>query len=59
VAQSTGADQVPAVKETLGRLAALEALLEGLVAGQIQSCEEWPTPGYVTYNRRIMYAALN
>ncbi|QCI66591.1 4-hydroxyphenylacetate 3-hydroxylase family protein [Phreatobacter stygius] len=59
IAQSTGADQVPAVRETLGRLASLEALLEGLVAGQIQACEEWPAPGYVTYNRRIMYAALN
>jgi hypothetical protein len=59
ITQSTGADQVPQVRETLGRLASLEALLAGLVAGQIQACEEWPTPGYVTYNRRMMYAALN
>jgi 4-hydroxyphenylacetate 3-monooxygenase len=59
ITQSTGADQVPQVREPLGRLASLEALLAGLVAGQIQACEEWPTPGYVTYNRRMMYAALN
>jgi 4-hydroxyphenylacetate 3-monooxygenase len=59
IAQSTGADQVPQVRETLGRLASLEAVLAGMVAGQIQAAEEWPTPGYVTYNRRMMYAALN
>ncbi|MBV9077372.1 MAG: 4-hydroxyphenylacetate 3-monooxygenase [Methylobacteriaceae bacterium] len=59
IAAATGADQVPAVRETLGRLASLEALLAGMVAGQIQAAEEWPTPGYVTYNRRMMYAALN
>ena len=59
IASATGADQVPAVRETLGRLAALEGVLAGMVAGQIQAAEEWPTPGYVTYNRRMMYAALN
>ena len=59
IAQANGADQVPAVRETLGRLAALEALLEALVAGQIQAAEEWPAPGYLTFNRRMMYAALN
>jgi len=59
IAQANGADQVPAVRETLGRLAALEALLEATVAGQIQAAEEWPTPGYLTFNRRMMYAELN
>ncbi len=59
IAASTGADQVPAVRETLGRLAALEGLLDGLAAGQIHAAEAWPAPGYVTYNRRMMYAALN
>lgn len=58
ITYATGADQVPAVRETLGRLASLEALLGGLVAGQIQSAERWPE-GYLTYNRRQMYAALN
>jgi 4-hydroxyphenylacetate 3-monooxygenase len=58
VAQSTGADQVPAVRELLGRLAALEATLGGLIEGQIEGCESWPQ-GFVTYNRRYMYAAVN
>jgi 4-hydroxyphenylacetate 3-monooxygenase len=59
ITQANGADQVPAVRETLGRLASLEALLEAVVAGQIHAAEEWPTPGYVTFNRRMMYAGLN
>jgi 4-hydroxyphenylacetate 3-monooxygenase len=58
VAQSSGADQVPAVRETLGRLAALEAALGGMIMGQIQAAESWPE-GYCTFNRRYMYAALN
>ncbi len=58
ITQATGADQIPAVKETLGRLAALEATLGGMIAGQIQDAESWPE-GYLTYNRRFMYAALN
>ncbi len=58
VTQASGADQVPAVRETLGRLAALEASLGGMIAGQIQDAEEWPA-GYQTFNRRYMYAALN
>jgi 4-hydroxyphenylacetate 3-monooxygenase len=58
VAESTGADQVPAVRELLGRLAAMEALLSGMIDGQIEACESWPE-GFVTYNRRYMYAALN
>ena len=59
VAQANGADKVPAVAETLGRLAATEALLDAVIAGQIQAAEAWPVPGYVTYNRRMMYAGLN
>ena len=60
VAQATGSDQVPAVKETLGRLAAQEAIIAGLVHGQIDAFETWPPgpDGYVCFNRRIMYAAL-
>jgi 4-hydroxyphenylacetate 3-monooxygenase len=57
VAQSTGADQVPAVRETLGRLAANEALLSGLVDGQVGAAE--PSGDYVSYHRRSMYAAMN
>jgi 4-hydroxyphenylacetate 3-monooxygenase len=58
VAAASGADQVPAVRETLGRLAALEATLGGMIHGQIEAWESWPE-GYATFNRRHMYAALN
>jgi 4-hydroxyphenylacetate 3-monooxygenase len=58
VAGSTGADQVPAVRELLGRLAALEATLGGMIHGQIEAWEAWPE-GFATFNRRHMYAALN
>ena len=58
VAQSTGADQVPAVRELLGRLAALEATLGAVIDGQVEAYEEWPQ-GFVGYNRRYVYAAVN
>jgi len=57
VAQSTGNHQIPSVRDMLGRMAAMEATIGGLVAGQIHDCEDWPA-GYVTFNRRTMYAAL-
>jgi 4-hydroxyphenylacetate 3-monooxygenase len=57
VTAATGADQVPATREALGRLAGLEALLGGLIQGQIHAAEAWPE-GFVTFNRRYMYAAL-
>jgi len=58
VCEANGIHQIPAVRETLGRLAALEATIGGLVQGQVEAWEEWPQ-GYATPNRRIMYAALN
>ena len=58
ITEANGIDKVPAVRELMGRLAALEATIGGLVAGQLQSWEEWPA-GYATPNRRIMYATLN
>jgi len=58
VAIASGADQIPAVRELLGRLAALEATLGGMIMGQIEAWERWPE-GYATFNRRFMYAALN
>jgi 4-hydroxyphenylacetate 3-monooxygenase len=57
IAESTGASQVPAVRETLGRLAAQEALLRGLIDGQLWAAEPWGE--FVGYNRRAMYAAMN
>jgi 4-hydroxyphenylacetate 3-monooxygenase len=58
VTMASGADQIPAVRELLGRLAALEATLGGMIHGQIEAWEPWPE-GYATPNRRHMYAALN
>src|SRR5580692_11270887 len=60
IANATGADQVPAVKETLGRIAAQEAMIAGMVNGQINAFETWPggPEGYVCFNRRMMYGAL-
>jgi 4-hydroxyphenylacetate 3-monooxygenase len=58
ITQANGIDKIPAVRETLGRFAAVEATIGGLVQGQIEAFEEWPK-GYATPNRRIMYAALN
>jgi 4-hydroxyphenylacetate 3-monooxygenase len=58
VCQTNGVDKIPAVREQLGRLAALEATIGGMINGQIEACEEWPS-GYMTPNRRMMYATLN
>ena len=46
--QANGVDKIPAVRETLGRLAALEATIGGLVNGQIEACE--------TVARRLRHA---
>jgi len=58
ICQANGTDKIPAVREVLGRIASWEALIGGLVHGQIETWEEWPK-GFATPNRRIMYAALN
>jgi 4-hydroxyphenylacetate 3-monooxygenase len=58
IAQATGADQVPAVRETLGRISSYEAMIAGMVNGQINAFEDWPGGGYVCFNRRMMYGAL-
>lgn len=58
ICQANGIDRIPAVRETLGRLAALEATIGGVVQGQVEAWEAWPE-GYACPNRRYMYAALN
>src|SRR2546428_10633773 len=58
IAHASGANEVPAVREVLGRFAALEAALGGMIAGQLKDAEDWPE-GFKTFNRRYMYAALN
>jgi len=50
--------QIPAVQFTLGRLAAMQATLEGLIMGQI-NCGEAQTQPFHTVNRRYVYAALH
>lgn len=59
ITKCSGADQIPAVRETLGKLAAWEATLHGLVLGQIQGAEQWPAQDYCCFNRRFVYGALN
>jgi 4-hydroxyphenylacetate 3-monooxygenase len=58
ICQANGIDKIPAVRETLGRLAALEAAIGAMVNGQLEAWESWPE-GYATPNRRFMYASLN
>ncbi len=58
ITQSAGVDRIPVVAEKLGRLAAWEAALGGMIQGQIQDHEALGN-GYVNFNRRYMYAALN
>ncbi len=57
IAQATGAAEVPAVREVLGKLSAVEGTIAGMVNGQINAYESWP-PGWACFNRRMMYAAL-
>lgn len=58
IVDMNGARNVPAVQFTLGRLAAMQATLEGLVMGQISPGEEH-LPGFLTPTRRYVYAALH
>jgi 4-hydroxyphenylacetate 3-monooxygenase len=58
LADLNGVTQIPAVQFTLGRLAAMEATLEGLIMGAI-NCGEKQVEGFHTVNRRYVYAALH
>ena len=58
ITQSAGVRGIAAVQDTLGRLAALEASLAGMIDGQLMGHEQIGD-GYVLPNRRYMYAALN
>src|SRR5258708_25293182 len=44
VAQASGANEAPAVREVLGRFAALEAARGGMIAGQVQDARDLPAP---------------
>lgn len=54
---SNNAREIPAVKEVLGRLAAMEGALAGMIAGQCMDFDDLGN-GYVSFNRRYMYAGL-
>jgi 4-hydroxyphenylacetate 3-monooxygenase len=56
-AEFNGVIGIPAIQQTLGKLAAGEASLLGLLSGQISSYETLPN-GKVHINRRYLYAAL-
>jgi 4-hydroxyphenylacetate 3-monooxygenase len=56
-ADMAGVIGIPAIQQTLGKLAAAEASLLGQLAGQIDRHEMLPN-GYVHVNRRFLYAAL-
>jgi 4-hydroxyphenylacetate 3-monooxygenase len=58
VAAAVGVRALPAVRDTLGRLAALESTLAALVDAQVDRFERWPGGG-VAPNRRYVYAALS
>lgn len=58
VTRSTGARDIPAVRETLGRLAAMEAGYNAMIDGQIEAYLKIDH-GYALYNRRYLYAAIH
>jgi 4-hydroxyphenylacetate 3-monooxygenase len=58
IARAGNLDRVPAVRETLGRFAALEAMLAGMIHGQCMDYEDLGN-GYVAFNRRYIYGALS
>jgi 4-hydroxyphenylacetate 3-monooxygenase len=58
ICDANGISKIPGVRELLGRIAALEATIGGMVHGQIEGWEAWPE-GFATPNRRFMYASLN
>ena len=57
VTVSNNARDIPAVREVLGKLAALEGMLAGCIAGQAMDFDDLGN-GYVSFNRRYMYAGL-
>ena len=57
ITQATGAREIPAVRELLGRLAAMEAHFGALIDAQIYAHEQI-SDDFVLYARRYMYAGL-
>ena len=58
IAKTNSARDIPAVRDTLGRLAAMEAGFRAMVWGQIEGAEE-VGDGYWMPNRRALYGAIH
>jgi 4-hydroxyphenylacetate 3-monooxygenase len=58
VTRITGAREIPSVRDTLGRLAAMEAGYHAMIDGQIEACLTIEHD-YVLFNRRYLYAAIH
>ena len=58
IACANGSQDVPAVREVLGRLVSLEASLAALIDAQVYRFDCWSNGG-VSPNRRYVYGALN
>ena len=58
ITKVTGARDIPAVRETLAKLAAMEAGYGAMIDGQLYRYHEVDN-GYVLFNRRALYAALH
>lgn len=57
VAEVNGIFGIPAVRETLSRLAMQVAMVEGLVEAETARPESWPN-GFVSQDRQAMYATM-
>jgi 4-hydroxyphenylacetate 3-monooxygenase len=58
VTRATGARDIPAVRDTLARLAGMEAGYAGMIDGQIEAYQN-VDHGFVLFNRRYLYAAIH
>ena len=58
VTRFTGARDIPVVRDTLGRLAAMEAGYQAMIDGQIEACQPFDN-GFMVFNRRYLYAAIH
>jgi 4-hydroxyphenylacetate 3-monooxygenase len=58
ITQATGARDIPVVRDTLGRLAAMEAGYNAMIDGQIEAYLEIDH-GFALFNRRYLYAAIH
>ena len=58
IAWAGNLQRVPAVRDTLGRLAAMEAMLAAMIHGQCLDPEDLGN-GYVAFNRRYVYGAMS